>query len=352
IFPFPFKEIDLSRANKYILEAYKKNQELFIPFFLMSEGLTPKHLENSNIYGVKEHFYVTGDLDKRVFFNIYDYLEQNGLFLLIHSKLNTIVHNISLIKNNFPGLKIILAHSGRKWPFTGDDVMETVIPELKNYKELYFETSTIRDSGVITAMVNQIGSQRILFGSDYPFSKQGEDIYLTELAIVDEASISDEDKINILCSNFKNLFLKDVWIRRVKKEDKDNIFELIKRLSKEEIKFLALDKKFDVIKANIRSERHIYLLENQDKIIGYLRESGRNNNGAIIEEILIDSAYRGKGYAEFLVRAIENKFSYIEQKTFSKNITVNKLNQKLGYIIVKKSNSGQIYYWRKDNANN
>jgi len=349
IFPFPLEEVDFMKANDYIKQAYEMNQELFIPFFLINEQLSPEELEEKNIFGVKEHFYITRNKDIKAFFHIYDYLQDKGKILYIHPHMNDRVDRIHVMRKNFPRLKIILAHSGRKWPFTGDDVLELIIPELKAYEDIYFDTSTILDNEVISKMVKVIGSHRVLFGSDYPFSQPGEGIYQSELEVIDRLDATTEDKQNILHNNFKRLFLKDIWIRRAAKEDRQKLLDMFDILPPKERKFLALDQKMDVIRSTIRDERHIYLAENSQDIIGYIRESGRSNNGALIEEILVPEKYRGKGIAKMLVSAVSNKFNYVEAKTLADNIIVNNLNIKLGFDIVKQSKNGRILNWRMSN---
>jgi len=349
IFPFTFEEVEYSSANKYISQAYDLNQELFIPFYIINEQLSPKELEGQTLFGIKEHFYITRNTDISNYFPVYDFLQQTDKLLFIHPHMNDRVERVQLIKKNFPKLKIILAHSGRKWPFTGDDVLDLVLPALKSYEDIYFDTSTILNPKVISEMVNVIGSHRVLFGSDYPFEHPEADIYKAELGVIDKLKISNEDRENIIRNNFEHLFLKDVWIRRISKDDRNDVMQLISELDPKERKFLAVDQKLDVIKATIRNERHIYVLENTQQIIGFIRESGRSNNGAILEELLINERFRKKGYAELLINAIANKFDYVEAKTLSDNTSVNYLNIKLGFSIVKQSESGKILNWRKVN---
>ena len=349
IFPFPLEEVDFMKANDYIKQAYKMNQEILIPFFLINERLSVEDLEQIDIYGVKEHFYITRNMDIKAFFHIYEYLQEKDKILYLHPHMSERVDRIHVIRKNFPRLKIILAHSGRKWPFTGDDVLELIIPELKSYEDVYFDTSTILDKKVISNMVKVIGSHRVLFGSDYPFPKPGEDIYKTELNVIDKLDVGAGDKENILRNNFKRLFLNDIWIRRVAKEDRQKILDIFKTLPRKERKFLALDQKMDVIKSTIRDERHIYIAENSQDIVGYLRESGRSNNGALLEEVLVAEKYRGKGVAKLLMGAVSSKFNYVEAKTLSDNMVVNNLNIKLGLDIISQSKSGKILYWRKSN---
>ena len=131
------------KANDYIKHAYEKNQELFIPFYLINERLSIENLEEISIFGVKEHFYLTRNTDIKAFFHIYEYLQEKDKILYIHPHMSERISRIHIIRKNFPRLKIILAHSGRKWPFTGDEILELIIPELKSYEDIYFDTSTI-----------------------------------------------------------------------------------------------------------------------------------------------------------------------------------------------------------------
>lgn len=349
IFPFTFEEVDYSEANNYISQAYELNQELFVPFFIINEHLSPREIENKTLFGIKEHFYITRNSNIKIYFPIYDFLQETEKILFIHPHMNERIERIQTIKKSFPKLKIILAHSGRKWPFTGDDVLDLILPSLKSFEDIYFDTSTILDPNIISEMVNIIGSHRILFGSDYPFENPSGDVYKAELEVINKLEISTNDYENIVGNNFKRLFLKDVWIRKISKDDRNAVLILINELNPKERKFLAIDQKLDLIKSTIRNERHIYVLENSQNIIGFIRESGRSNRGAIIEEILVQENFRGRGYAKLLMQAILKKYDYVEAKTFSDNTSMNNLNIKLGFDIVKNSNSGRILYWRKAN---
>ena len=319
---------------------------------MLDADLDLDKLESEELYGIKEHFYLDKDVDKDKLFTIYDCLLNQQKPLLIHPHLIERVEKIHWLKKNFPRLKIILAHSGRKWPFTGDDVLETVIPQLKHYDDIFFDTSSIRDSSVITDIVKIIGSERVLFGSDYPFSQSGEDVYDVEQQTVQQADLNELAKENIFFRNFKRMFLKDVWLRRTTKQDRGQVLALFGTLTAQEKKFLVLETKMEVIKSNIRAERHIYLLENSTGIVGYIRESGRSNRGTMIEEIIIKNEYRGKGYAAKLLNAIYCKFDYAELKTFADNISMNRLCEKLGFHVIKRSPAGSIYNWRKTNGDN
>jgi len=358
IFPFPLKNIDkLKEANQYINEAFKSNMELFIPFFLITNDELHS-IKVNIIMGFKEHFSLVPPRED-FFFPAYDFLQNNRLFLMIHpgsekkfspeGLINFKIKKIENIKKNFPRLKIILAHSGRNLPFRVKGVKEIVFG-LKRYEDVYFDTSTIRTPKAIKEMVEIIGSDRILFGSDYPYHNiPGEDIYTLEKDTILKADISDAEKEDIFQNNFRRLFLKDIWIRRVCKGDISKILFFIHTLPELDKKHLSIIRKIDKIKRCIEKQDHIYILENKEnKIIGFIRVSQRHNNGALIEEIVIEPNARGKGLGKILMEVIINKYSYVEAKTFAENNAINRLNEKMGFKVEKKSTKGKILYWKNE----
>jgi len=348
IFPFPFKETKIDKANNYILEAYEKNKELFIPFFLIGGEIDTQLIKKNGIKGFKEHF-ALGNYQNMSFYNkYYDYLEANNMFLLIHPHMIERIEKIKYLKENFPKLKIILAHSGRKWPFTADEVYEKIFPELHKYDQLYFDTSTTRESKSIEKIVNKYGADKIIFGSDFPYYKEkGENIYENELKTIFNAKISDDNKQAILENNFTKLFLNDKFqLYRCMKEDKSELLTLISNIPSEEKKFLAIDKKINNIKRNIADQQHLFLAKKNNSIVGFIRESGRPQNGAIIEEIYIHNSARGLGIAKLLINLLKSKFDYLEAKTFSNNDKIVGLFKSLNGIVEKKSTKGSIFYWR------
>lgn len=347
VFPFPFKEIGVTNLNNYIISVSDRDP-LFIPLLLLDTDITFLDKHVSRIAGVKEHFYMHRDIDITNLLKIYDYLQSNDLVLLIHPHKNECLERMKLITKNFPRLKIILAHSGRRVPYTSDGVLEEILPVLKAKENIYFDTSSIRQPKVIKDLINSIGNHRILFGSDYPYYQQaGENVYHCELKMIDHAHIDEESRDKITTKNFRNLFLKREWLRRVSREDGKQIESIIHSIPEQERRFLALDKKVSLIKSAIKQQRHIYLLENNEEIIGFLRESGRPNNAAVIEEIYVIDKYRGKGYGVRMIDCVARMFNKLEAKVFASNQNMIKLMEKCRFDLISKSSSGKILIWQR-----
>ena len=66
----------------------------------------------------------------------------------------------------------------------------------REFPNLYLETSTVDDRGAIEYLCERAGSERIVFGSDYPFVG-----VRYAVGVILTADITDADRQNILCRN-------------------------------------------------------------------------------------------------------------------------------------------------------
>ena len=91
-----------------------------------------------------------------------------------------------------PDTTFILAHSGCFY-------FEYIIDIMKKYPNTYTDIS-IQPSENIKKLINEIGSERLLFGTDYPFVSQAFSI----LSVL-RATEVEQDRINIFSKNAKKL---------------------------------------------------------------------------------------------------------------------------------------------------
>jgi len=349
VFPFPLPYIQTAKANDYVLKAASCRPDLFLPMLLISNDISQLCQHKSQIAGAKEEFYLQGAREPHQFTEAYDFLQQHNLILMIHPHWEDRISRIKKIIKNFPKLRIILAHSGRKWPFTGEDVIEMILPVFRKYENLIFDTSTIRDSKVIRALVEKAGAHRVIFGSDYPFYKtEGECVYSHELDTIKKSGIKEDDMHRVLCQNFKDILLPETYLRRALRDDLVRMAEIVAEISIVERKHLAIDKKIETFRSNIKVGRHVYLLEGRDGIIAFMRESGRPNNAAMIEELYVLPQYRNRGHGTNLLRIAQGMFPELEAKTFANNINMNSSLVRSGFKLVHKGS--KILQWIWNNA--
>ena len=204
VIPFPFPELNIDNENKNIINYVNIKPDKLFPLLLLPSNLDK--ITKYKFYGFKEHFLSHSNFSIKQKNEAYSFLQQNEFILLIHERSSLIIDVLANIRRNFPKLKILIAHSGRKKAYSGNGITDVILPTFGKDEYFYYDTSTIRNSNVIEQMVTQIGSERILFGSDTPFfQNEGEDTYFEELNIILNANISSREQERILSSNFINL---------------------------------------------------------------------------------------------------------------------------------------------------
>lgn len=343
-FPLPISLNSIASGNNYLLTAFHRNQDTLLPSLLAGAGpmFIQQHIKV--IAGLKEHFSISSDFGFRPD-EEYALLQDNNLCLTIHPHRDATVERINYLCTNFPRLTIILAHAGRRVPGTGEGVLQ-VTKELAHFDNLLFDTSNIRDSGTIKSLIGNVGAERVLFGSDYPFQLvPEEDIYKNELQTIYDCGLTEHQLELVMRLNFQRTFLPDQIIRRACHKDQGQLMGLLEGIPQEERRFLALEKKSTLIKSQIKSERHIFVVESNAKIIGFLRESGRPDDGALIEEVYIAPAHRSSRLGLKLLATVRDRFSWAEAKTLSTNQKAIRLFHAAGFKQVAASDKSRILKW-------
>lgn len=111
----------------------------------------------------------------------------------------------------FPQLKILLAHGGGALPYLHGRLdrgfkqrpeINKVIsrPPTEYLKQFYFDTIT-HDAAVLCELVNLVGADHVLLGSDYPFDMGNEN----PVELVRAAKLQPEDEQQILGENAQHL---------------------------------------------------------------------------------------------------------------------------------------------------
>lgn len=101
---------------------------------------------------------------------------------------------IFAVMKEFPALRIIITNYGL-WGSDG-----FFYPLVNAYKNVYVDTSDFQEIRGIEAFVNKFGSERMLFGTNYPMDNMG-----GPLSTLIGAKISQNDKENIAHRNMERL---------------------------------------------------------------------------------------------------------------------------------------------------
>ncbi|MBN2101448.1 MAG: amidohydrolase [Candidatus Aenigmarchaeota archaeon] len=201
VFSIDDKDMSREELSFKIMEDVRGDDSL-IPFFRFD----PKKMKAENLerilkdfHGVKLHSRAEdfNPLDKK-FFPLYEAIEKSGKPLLFHTKKyhlkQTDPAEIVRIAEEFPKLKLVLAH------FAGSQPLVFNYVEKNGLGNVYFDTSVNCTQFYIRSIGEKLGFDRILFGSDCPYSDQE-----VELLKIKKLEIGDDDKNKILGLNAKKL---------------------------------------------------------------------------------------------------------------------------------------------------
>ncbi len=161
-------------------------------------------LKQPQCVGIKlhpeEHGYLIADHGGPLF----EFAADHDAIVLVHSgDENSLPHAFVPFADEHPNVRLILAHLGNGGGAGGDPTLQVRAIQAGKHDNLYVDTSSARSimPGLIEWAVGEIGSQRILYGTDTP-------LYFAPMqrTRIDTAGIPDADKCRILCENAERLF--------------------------------------------------------------------------------------------------------------------------------------------------
>lgn len=198
VFPLPMISDQQTEANDELMGLIGGIHSL-IPFAYLDPRRkeSPRLLEIFIAKGCKGlklhpvgHGYVVSN---SVSYPTFEVASAHSLPIIIHSGWGEFgeIRFIAQLAKAFPNLKIIIGHL-----IEYKDIFE-LIPPLENVS---VETSFSSHPRRIAQAVNILGADRILFGSDFPYSDQGLELYK-----IFTSSITDAEKEKILGKNASRL---------------------------------------------------------------------------------------------------------------------------------------------------
>jgi predicted TIM-barrel fold metal-dependent hydrolase len=133
---------------------------------------------------------------------IFEFAARHRAVVLTHSsEQNSLAADFVPWANEFPEVRLILAHIGCGWD--GDPAHQVRAIQQTRHGNVYADTSSARSilPGLIEWAVREIGADRVLFGTDTPLYHAA-----MQRARIDHAELLEEDKRRILRDNAVRLF--------------------------------------------------------------------------------------------------------------------------------------------------
>ena len=160
--PYATKET-AQQAHDYILNISKNNPFFFPFYFVWGDFTIPDNLSEFKGVKIHRHFWSepeTYDYSGKACDRFVEAAVRHDLPIIIEESFINTKH----FCDKYPNAKIIIPHcglaNGRAWK---------VIPAFKDYPNVYLETSLVYPYEIIES-ITQYGPDRIMFGSDSPYS--------------------------------------------------------------------------------------------------------------------------------------------------------------------------------------
>ncbi len=152
--------------------------------------------------GIKIHPEEHGYLIREHARPIFEFAAQRRAIILTHSsEQNSLAADFVPWVNDFPDVRLILAHIGCGWD--GDLTHQVRAIQQSRHGNVFADTSSARSitPGLIEWAVREVGVDRVLFGTDTP-------LYCSSMqrARIDHADLTEDEKRAILCENALRLF--------------------------------------------------------------------------------------------------------------------------------------------------
>jgi hypothetical protein len=183
IFGFPGRQYDTEEQNNYVRQVAQMHGLPALALIEPHWGACELHtlLTEGKFYGCKVYFNYARAYLPEDELRIYDFLpphqlellDQLGLIVMLHipraGRLRDAVNIAQLLEidRRYPNIKLIVAHVGRA--YCVEDVGQA-LEQLADTK-LLFDFSANTNSEVFYQLIQSVGSERILFGSDLPITR-------------------------------------------------------------------------------------------------------------------------------------------------------------------------------------
>lgn len=197
---------DGTTSNDINAQFIAQQPERFVGFAfvapIMPEGMVAelaRAIDELNFVAIKLYPpYAPWPFNQEPWFPIYEFANERGLTIIFHTDHfhNNRPRYLADIAPLFPKANFVAGHSGNI-----QEARDEAIAAAQAHPNVYLETcSTYRTPGVIEQLVNEVGAERVLFGSDSPLMDPR-----SQIGKIITADIPDEAKILVLGGNATRL---------------------------------------------------------------------------------------------------------------------------------------------------
>jgi predicted TIM-barrel fold metal-dependent hydrolase len=204
-----FYSIHTYPDNRPVAQALKQYPDRFIGFVFLNPKGNPgvmAELEQGigefGMRGVKVHSWFHNYDPSRWLVDVADRCQAAGLPILIHMGSRPETGDVQGLLDQFPNLKLILAHLGIPW-------FQRSWQQARQYPNVYLDISgPYLSPGLIARAAREVGPAKLIYGTDGPYGLRAPDgtlSYAPSKAWVEGLPITPEEKESILGGNLLRL---------------------------------------------------------------------------------------------------------------------------------------------------
>ena len=189
----PTPAVDLDKTNDYTAKAVK-NEGLYPLIVVGKDTMDRTILEEAIIHkgfvGYKVYLDWIGDdyshvrVEEMIGPNEMEIANRLGLIVLLHVPRSErladpeICKGVEKLSKDYPDANIILAHCGRCYV---PDEAKKAMSMMKRYENVYYDTSMVMDPTVLQIILDNLGSEKMLFATDLPVANmRGRRVYVMD----------------------------------------------------------------------------------------------------------------------------------------------------------------------------
>lgn len=192
---------DYQEGNNQVIETLKKYPDRFLGYCTINPNY-PQEIQEEmkrcfdirGFVGIKLHPFCHGvPIEYKGYIPVYEFAQENRLPILFHTSGKRDVEYISYLADTYPDANFIMGHAG-----FNIRAQECAMEEVKKHHNLYVDIAiSFTYECNVEWMVESIGSEKILYGSDMPFFDPRPAVGRVALA-----DLKEEEKQNIFYNNF------------------------------------------------------------------------------------------------------------------------------------------------------
>ena len=186
--PMPTLTCDIKAENEYLSAEIAKGKSEGGKYYKglmmvspdMSQDYVMQYLDNFDIIGFKPYYFFSRNSPKNES-SIKDYIpewffkiaNERGMLITLHLVKHKALSDPDNYKSivrlcrKYPNMKLILAHAARG--FHSPNTVEA-IKKLRGLRNVYFDTALICEPDPLKAILDEFGTKRLMWGSDFPAS--------------------------------------------------------------------------------------------------------------------------------------------------------------------------------------